>query len=179
MMPPQKEFTYDGKVPISTHNKLFVLLGILGSIISLLGLIKMPAQLYFVAGSTLLLFTALHFKLVYFIALELILIAGHGAILLGIGPALQFAIPILLCVQLLFFYYLSGQLTNLFILIGIAGIALLSIGLAYENQWFFFCGGSAVACYAFYNTSSKRASLIWAILNCLFALIAILKIIVF
>lgn len=176
-MPPQKEFTYDGKVPISTHNKIFVLLGILGSTISLLGLINMPAQLYFVAGSSLLLLTALHFKLVYFIALELILIAGHGAILLGIGATLQLAIPILLCVQLLFFYFLSGQLNNLFILIGIAGIALLSIGLSYENQWIFFSGGSAVACYAFYNASDKRVSLIWAVLNCLFALIAILKII--
>ena len=109
-------------------------------------------------------------------ALEIILLSGHGAILLGIGTVLQLALPILLCVQLLVFYFLSGRLNNIFLLIGIAGIAVISIGFAYENQWIFFIGSAFVAIYAFYNVQRHRVSLLWAVLNVLFALIAITKI---
>ena len=104
--------------------------------------------------------------------------AGHAVILLKIGNMLQLALPILLTLQLLTFYFLSGQLNNLFLLIGIAGIAFLSLGFSYENQWIFFLGGSAVAIYAFHCTyKGKKIALLWAILNTLFALIAILKLI--
>lgn len=155
---------------------LFLLSGILGSCILFLGLTKSPAQLYYVIGSTLLLFAALHFRLIYFIALELILIAGHGAALMHIGPALQVAMPTLLTLQLLAFYFLSGQLNNLFLLIGITGIALHSIGFVYENQWIFFFGGLAIAIYAFYAAyRGKKAALLWAILNSLFTLTAVYK----
>ncbi|HHF7347292.1 TPA: hypothetical protein ACPSKE_000450 [Legionella feeleii] len=161
-----------------TQDELFLLIGIIGSIILLVGLTQTPAQSYYVVGSLLLLFTSLHFKLIYFIALEMILIAGHGAILLGIGTALQMALPILLCLQLLCFYLLSGQINNFFLLIGIIGIAVLSVGFAYENQWVFFAGSLAVAIYAFYSAyKGKRITLLWAFLNSLFALIAILKLI--
>ncbi len=138
----------------------------------------MPAQVYYVIGSILLLLTSLHFRLIYFIALELILIAGHGAILLHIGNTLQIALPVLLSLQLLIFYLLSGQLNNFFLLIGISGIAFLSIGFAYENQWVFFFGSISIAIYAFYCTfQGKSITLLWAVLNSLFALIAVYKLI--
>ena len=164
---------------ISTFkDKLFLLCGVLGSYILLFGLGQTPAQLYYVVGSALLLLTAIHYKLIYFIALEMILIAGHGATLLQIGSMLQLALPILLTVQLLTFYFLSGRLNNLFLIIGITGIAVLSTGFTYENQWIFFLGSSAIAIYAFYCFyRGKTIALLWALLNSLFALISIFKLI--
>jgi hypothetical protein len=157
---------------------LFLFCGIVGACILLSGLFYGPAQLYYVLGSILLLFTALHFKLTYFMALELILISGHGAILLEFSNHLQIALPILLSVQLLFFYLLSGQLSNVFLVVGISGIALLSIGFAYANQWVFFLGSISIAIYAFYTAyQGKPITLLWAILNTLFALTAVVKLI--
>ncbi|MBA3535133.1 MAG: hypothetical protein H0T84_00760 [Tatlockia sp.] len=165
-------------VNLKLKDYLFLLSGIVGSCILFLGLIKTSPQLYYVVGSTLLLFTALHFRLIYFIALELIIIAGHGASLLHIGTTLQIAMPILLTLQLFAFYCLSGQLSNVFLLIGIAGIAFHSVGFSYENQWIFFFGSISIAIYAFYvYFKGKKAALLWAILNSLFALTAVYKLI--
>ncbi|MCA0403657.1 MAG: hypothetical protein LCH30_07630 [Proteobacteria bacterium] len=159
-------------------DRFYFSIGILGSLILLYGLTQDISQPYFVIGGFLLLTTAVHFKLFYFMALETILIAGHGTIFLGIGRTLQFILPILLTLQLLFYYVFSGQLKNIYIFLGILGISLLSIGFSYENQWVFFLGSSFIAIYAFYYTKEKKAAFIWAVLNSLFALIAITKLII-
>lgn len=157
-------------------DRLYFFAGIIGSLVTIYGLLHYPFQLYYVIGSFFLLTTAVHFKLTYFIALEMILLGGHGTILLRIGPVLQVALPVLLCLQLLAYYLLSGQLRNLFLLIGIFGIALLSVGFAYSNQWIFFFGGISIAVYAFYLAyQGQRIALLWAILNTFFALFAIIN----
>ncbi|MBA2656872.1 MAG: hypothetical protein H0U70_07780 [Tatlockia sp.] len=159
-------------------DNLFLLNGFVGSCILFMGLVQNPAQLYYVIGSSLLLITALHFKLIYFIALELIIIAGHGASFLHIGTTMQVAMPSLLTLQLLAFYFLSGQLNNIYLLVGIAGIALHSAGFAYANQWIFFFGSLLIAIYAFYAYfKGKKVALLWAILNSLFTLTAAYKLI--
>jgi hypothetical protein len=159
---------------------LFTFIGILGASTVLYGLLTQPvAQVYYVTGAAMLLLTAIYFRLTFFVALELILIAGHGAILLGIGQVLQAGIPILLTTQFLAYYLLSGQLNNIFRLIGIIGIALLSIAFAYENQWIFLYGSLAVSIFAFYQVYQKRwAALLWAALNSIYAVIAAYKILV-
>lgn len=177
MIQRQKEFTYVGEnLNKKYKDYFFLLIGVLGSLITLLGLWMLPAHIYFVIGSSLLLLTSIYFKLTYFIALEMILIAGHGVILLNIGSVLQFALPVLLCLQLLVFYFLSSQLNNIYIVIGIVGIAMLSIGFAYENEWIFFIGSASVAIYAFFLSQQNRVSLLWVFLNTLFAVIAIVRI---
>lgn len=148
----------------------------MGSLISLCGLYNEPAQIYYVIGSSLLLITSIYFQLFYFIALEIILIAGHGTILLGIGSVLQLALPLLLSLQLLVFYFLSDRLNNIYLIIGVVGIALISAGFAYNNQWVFFSGSLGIAIYAFYSAQKNRACLVWAILNTLFAIIALARI---
>lgn len=160
------------------RQKIYILIGIIGSLFSLYGTSQAhgTAQTYFVIGSSLLLIAAIYFGLFYFIALEIILIAGHGTILLDIGTVLQVALPVLLSVQLLFFYFLSGRLNNIYLLTGILGIALISTGFAYNNQWVFFSGSLAIVIYAFYSAKKSRPSLIWAILNLMFALEALVKI---
>lgn len=161
----------------SKFKKIFFLLtGIFGACIIFFGQTKTSPQLYYVIGSMLLLFTALHFRLIYFIALELIIMSGHCAALLHIGTILQIAMPSLLTLQLLAFYCLSGQLNNIYLLIGIAGIAFHSIGFAYENQLIFFLGSISIATYSFYlYRKGKKVALLWAILNSLFTLTAIYK----
>ncbi len=153
-------------------------MGIIGALIILYGLTQLQAQRYYVIGAFFLLAAAIFFELTYFVALELILIAGHGAVLLGIGPVSQAVLPILLCLQLLFYYLLSGQLKNIFRLIGILGIALLSIAFSYEDLWVFFFGGLAVAIFSFYQVyRGHLVALIWAILNAIFAFFSLFKIV--
>ncbi len=163
---------------LSTNkDKFFLIIGILGACFTLLGLVQNFPHPYHVVGSLLLLSTALHYKLDYFIALEIIIIAGHGSILLNISQILQIALPLLLCLQLLTYYFLSGQFNNIFLLTGIVGIAIISIGFSYANQWIFFLGSVFIAAYAFYVVPSTRIALLWAVLNSLFACIAVVKLV--
>ncbi|MDP3269742.1 MAG: hypothetical protein Q8M40_11965 [Legionella sp.] len=149
-------------------------LGVLGALIILYGHTQSYPQVYYIFGSFSLLLTAIHYKLVYFIALELILAAGHSAILLGVGPYTQSALPVLLCFQLLIFYLMMGKDNSIFLLIGVVGIALLSLGFAYNNQWIFFSGSLFVAIYAYYSGYKEYyASYIWAVLNTVFAVLAL------
>jgi hypothetical protein len=180
MMQWLKEFISSGNntlIPSKDNGYLF--LGALGGCLTFLGLFLpvQPAQICFVAGSALLLITAVYFKLIYFIALEVILISGHGAMLFEIGTKLQIALPILLSLQLLMFYYLSGQLTNIFILVGITGIALLAVGFAYQDQFIFFGGSSAIAIYAIYAAKQTKPAWLWGIINISFSLCTLYKII--
>ena len=176
-----KGYIYVGDHHLNTRHKNFfyIAIGILGSLVTMYGLSQSPeaAQIFYVIGSSLLLITSIYFRLFYFIALEIILIAGHSTILLKIGTILQLALPSLLCVQLLVFYFLSGRLNDIFLIIGIIGIAFISAGFAYNNQWVFFFGGAAIAIYAFYSARRNPVSLLWAILNSLFAIIALFRII--
>lgn len=161
---------------VNSHNNAYIALAIIGSVINLYGNIQSFPQFYYILGSLALLITAIHFKLIYFIALEIILSAGHTALLLGVGRYTQLALPILLCTQLFIFYLMIGKENTLLLLIGIVGIALLSCGFSYNNQWIFFIGGSFVAIYAYYNAyKGLYASYIWAIMNTLFAFSAFYK----
>lgn len=162
---------------VKYKNYFYLFIGIIGSLICLCGLYEEPAQIYYVIGSSLLLITSIYFQLFYFIALEIILIAGHGTILLGIGTVLQLALPLLLSVQLMVFYFLSDRLNNIYLIIGVVGIAVISAGFAYNNQWVFFSGSLGIAIYAFYSVRRNRVCLVWAILNTLFAIIALARII--
>ena len=121
--------------------------------------------------------TAIYFRLLYFIALELILIAGHSAIILGIGPDTQIFLPILLCLQLLIFYIMFGKVNSVFLILGIFGIAFLSVACAYNNQWIFFTGSTCIATYAYYSGYKKKLypSYIWAVLNTVLAALSLYR----
>lgn len=154
----------------------YVLLGLIGALIILYGHGQNYPQTYYIFGSFALLITAIYYKLFYFVALEIILFAGHLAILLGVGPYVQFALPVLLSFQLLVFYLMEGRITTIFLLLGIIGIALLSVGFAYNNQWIFFWGSLFVAIYAYYiGYKGRYPAYIWAFLNTIFAGIALYK----
>lgn len=166
-MPLPKGFYFIGEhIKLSINTLSFLLIGTIGALIVFLGVLHEPSQNYFVFGSLMLLITAIRFRLIYFIALEIIILCGHGAILLEIGPIIQMFLPILLSVQLFVYYWLSGALKNVFRIIGIIGIALLSIGFSFKNQWVFFVGSLCVAIYAIYSFyRGHKVAIIWAILN--------------
>lgn len=162
---------------INKYDYKYLVSGIVGALILLFGQSQTFPQPYYIIGSFALLITALHYKLIYFIALELILAAGHTAILIGIGLYTQIALPILLCIQLLIFYLMLGKENNIILLIGIIGIALLSLGFSHNNQWIFFFGALCISVYA-YHSGYKGCypSYIWAILNTIFACLALYRI---
>lgn len=153
----------------------YAILGVLGAIILVIGRLHVNVpQIYYIVGSFLLLITSIYYKLVYFIALEIILIAGHTAILVHLGPYIQLALPIFLCLQLAIFYLMIGKGNNLILLIGVVGIALLSLGFSYHQQWIFFFGSFFISFYAYYEGYKGRSiSYIWAVLNTFFAIIAL------
>ena len=151
--------------------QLFLSLGLIGACIIIDGLTKANPHMHYVIGAFCMLATAIYFRLTYFIALEMILIAGHGAVLLGIGSTIQIILPILLTTQLLMYYLLIGELNHFYRLIGIFGIALLSIGFSYPHQWIFFLGSSAIAFYAFFQAyEGETIALLWAVLNVIFVI---------
>lgn len=155
-----------------TSDALFIALGIAGAFIGLWGYFQSTPYKFYVVGSTLLLFTALHYKLLYFIALECILLACHGSIMLNIGFYTQIALPILLCFQLLIFYIMLGKQNSVLLIIGIVGIAMLSLGFASNNQWMFFSGSTCIALYAYYCIyKGIYPAYIWAAVNSIFALL--------
>jgi hypothetical protein len=160
-------------------NYSYYFLGILGAVTVVFGHLQTQPQLYYIFGSCALLITAIHYNQIYFIALEIILASGHFALLLGLGAYIRLALPLLLCIQLLIFYIMYGKKINIFLVIGILGIELIASGFVYNNQWIFFMGGLFVAIYSYYDGfKGKMPSFLWAILNSIFSLIALYKIII-
>jgi len=175
----QREYYYDGRQLKKTWERFFILLGLLGGVAVLYSTGLKNPQPGYIIGSAFLLVVAIHYKLIYFIALEMILISGHTAILLGIGPNIQVALPCLLSFQLFIYFLMTGQLKNIYLLIGISGIALLSIGFAYNNDWIFFLGSMAIGIYAFYKAiRGTKPCYLWAFLNLTFAMVSIYNLLI-
>ncbi|MCC5792523.1 MAG: hypothetical protein JJT82_07965 [Legionellaceae bacterium] len=154
----------------------FISIGIIGALSKLYGIAQPYPQPWYVLGAFLLLLTAIHFKLIFYIGLETILLAGHFSIMLGLHERIQIALPILLSLQLAVYYLLAGRLKNPWLWFGLTGIILLSLAFHYPQQWILFSGCVCISSYAFYRSvNTERISLLWAILNSLFAIQAILK----
>lgn len=160
-------------------NLISIITGVVGGVITYSGMFVEFPHPYYVTGSFLLLLTAIHYRLYFFVALEIILISGHTSFLLGIGTILQVALPILLCFQLLFYYFFSGQTRDFSIYIGIFGIGFFSVGFSIQSQWIFFLGSLSIAIFAFFEVlRSNKISFLWLILNLMFAITTLTRIIV-
>lgn len=163
------------------NSALALLIGILGACITLYGYLFQASfpQPYYIAGSLALLITATYCQIIYFIALELILFSGHLAIILGSGPYTQAALPLLLSLQLFIFFLMMNKENIYFWSIGVAGISLLSIGLAFKNEWYFFFGSLFISIYSTYIIyKGNKIAYLWAFLNTLFALLALYQLVI-
>ena len=108
----------------------------------------------------------------------MIFISGHAAILLGIGTISQIALPVLLSFQLLFYYLFSGQTSDFTIIIGVFGIALITVGFLINTALVLLLGSSLISIYAYLNLEkSNNISVIWLILNLMFAFVALVRMI--
>lgn len=170
-MPLQKAFTLNGN-PIKTTAKevVFLIIGLIGGFLLLFEFVKLQPA-FLLIGRGLLLISAVYFRLTYFIAMQLILLASYGGIYLGIGSTLTLILPILLSFQLLIYYLLSGELKSVFRFIGIAGIAILSIGLTLNIPLILLFGNLSVGIYSYYAAyQGQYQAIIWGILNTLFVI---------
>ena len=156
----------------------YLALGVLGAILTIYGhLFQNVPHFYYIVGSIALMIMAIHYELVYFIALELILAAGHTAILIGFGLYTQIALPILLCLQLLLFYLMFGKENLLITIIGILGIIMISFGFSYHDPWVFFVGSLCIAGYSAYiGYRGCAPAYLWAVVNAVFAITALYRI---
>ncbi len=160
-----------------TKEYLFITIGVIGALIILFG-ISVNSHINYVIGSSLLLLTAFYYKYTYFIALEMIIIAGHGAVLLGLGHNSQIILPILLCIQLLFYYLLSGKLNDIYRIVGIIGIVLLTMAFSFNNILYILLGSIGVAIFSINQViKGKTIAIIWAILNIIAIFVTLYKII--
>jgi hypothetical protein len=160
------------------QDALYLSSGIIGALVILYDFAQAQTQidLCYVIGASFMLISAIYFKFTYFVALEMIVIAGHGAVLLDLGTKAQIVLPILLCVQFLAYYLLSGQLNNIFRLVGIIGIALVSIAFSFANQWIFMFGCLCIAFFSFYLVYRGRiVALLWAVLNMTIVIISFFR----
>ena len=156
---------------------LFIALGFIGAIIILYGATQNHTAIYYLIGGVALLTTAVYFRLLYFIALQLILFAGLSGMALGSGPYTLFYLPILLCFQLFIFYIMYSKENSILLMLGIIGIALLSIGFAYNHSWIYLIGCVFVATYSYYSGyKGMYASYIWALLNTFLAFLTLYRI---
>lgn len=157
---------------------LCLIFGIIGSAILVYAVIFIDTasvHTFYAIGSALMLVTALRFKLNFFIALETILLSGHGASILQINPLVAVSLPILLSIQFIIYILLSGLLTTIFPIIGTIGIACISVGFIVNNQLIFFIGGLSIACYGYYlSLNGKPVALLWAVTNAIFTINALI-----
>jgi len=108
----------------------------------------------------------------------MIIIAGHGAALLGLGHSSQIILPILLCIQLLFYYLLSGKLNDIYLIVGVVGIVFLTMSLSLDNVFYILLGSIGTAVFSISQVfKGKSIALIWAILNIMAIFITIYKLI--
>ena len=88
----------------------YIWIGIWGDLFILFGSTQAYPKPFYIIGGIALLITAMHYKLVFFVALEVIIVTAHLAIVLsGVGPYIQVALPALLCFQLFIFFLMIGK----------------------------------------------------------------------
>ena len=71
---------------INVMQQFFVFLGVIGAIVCFCGVIHPTSNGVSAIGAALLLATSIFYRLNYFIALEVIVLASHGAVFFGLGP---------------------------------------------------------------------------------------------
>jgi hypothetical protein len=165
---------------VVTNTKPFdyivILLGVVGVLFNIYGQTLAYPQPYYVAGSFLLLVVAVYFHLLFFTGLEAILLSGHFALMLDLNYRIQFALPILLCLQLVVYYLYVGRLKSMSVWFGLTGIAFLSIGFSYHRQWVFLVGSIFITLYSFRKVRETAGlSIIWGILNAFFTIFVAIK----
>lgn len=156
------------------YKSMGLFFGIIGAVALLAGNLFLDSDaryLVFLIGSGLLLITAIVYRQLYYIFLELILVSGSATSFLNFNSIVRGAIPMLLSLQVFLYFFMLGRFREKSLLIGCIGIALLSIGFAVANYWIYLFGSALVAIYSFLiYLKGVKVALLWTILNTCFTL---------
>lgn len=132
--------------------------------------------LFFSIGALCLFFTAVCENQVLLAMLQLILLAGAGAMYANFNIIFRTALPILLSIQTMVFFVLTGKSRDFETIIGCLGILCLALGFTTHNQVISFIGGAAITAYAaLLVRQGFRLAGFWIVLNAYFTLSAILN----
>ena len=132
---------------------------------------------YFSLGAFCLFLTAILENLALLAMMQLILLAGAGAMLAHFNLIFRTALPILLSVQAILFFGLSGKLRDWETVLGCLGTLFLALGFCTHNPYISFVGAASVTGYAFslYRGGNKPA-IYWIALNSYFTIASLMKI---
>lgn len=131
---------------------------------------------YFSLGAFCLFITAIIENIPLLAMLQLILLAGAGAMLAHFNLIFRTALPILLSIQAILFFGLSGKLKDLQTILGCAGTLFLALGFCIHNPYISFIGAASITTYAFFlYRSGVKPAIFWIALNSYFAVASIMK----
>jgi hypothetical protein len=148
-------------------------IGVVGMLISSYG--NLIHQLHtqkwcYFFGASLLLVSSLLERHKFFIALQIIIVAGTITAFTPFSFLLKAAIPIILSAITIIYFAITKQLEDKLTLLGSLGIAFLAAGYAVSRPIVFFFGAVVLMIYSFISYRRGAAiALIWALLNVIFA----------
>jgi len=130
---------------------------------------------YFV-GALLLLISSILEKQLFFIVLQIIITSGTGIAFAVWIPTFKATIPIILSLLAIVYFTKRGQLQDKTTILGIIAIAVLAAGYAVTKPFVYFLGAVLLMAYSFISFKQGiKIALLWAILNAVFAITAILN----
>ena len=131
---------------------------------------------YFSLGAFFLFITAITENLALLAMLQLILLAGAGAMLAHFNLIFRTALPILLSIQAMLFFGLSGKLHDKVTILGCFGTLCLALGFCTHNPYIAFVGAASVTCYSFsLYRSGHKSAIYWIALNSYFTVASLIK----
>ncbi len=131
--------------------------------------------LYFFAGNVLLV-SALMERAVYFIILEVIVVASTVIAFVPGHLILKAAVPLVMSAVAIPYLLSKEQYRNLASILGILGLVSLALGYALIHPLIYFLGGFFLAIYSFIAYfQGERIAILFAVLNTIFAATALLS----
>lgn len=174
--------TQDNKTnkKIIGNHKINLLIGIIGMLIASSGNLLTEAILRkecFLIGAILLLISSLLERQLFFILLQIIIVVGTAIAFTSLSPLYKTLVPIVLSIIAIIYFISQGLLKDWLTFIGCLGIAFLAAGYAITEPVIYLLGAVTLMIYSF--GSYRRGvtiALLWAILNAVFALTAIIAV---
>jgi hypothetical protein len=158
---------------------LSIQIGVVGLLCAIIGNLYPETMLQkhlYLAGGVLLFISALREREEYFIALEVVVTICALLAYLPDHGELKMAVPLVLSLFSIAYLYYRGLLRSWLSLVGVTGLVLLGLGYATLNPLIYLAGGIVLTIYS--AVSYYRGvgiALLWAILNAVFALTALIS----
>jgi hypothetical protein len=133
-----------------------------------------PAQkTYYLTGAILLFISSLLERQLFFTILQVVLISGTAVAFATLPVFVKAAIPLVLSIIAIIYFYISGLLRDRLTFFGCAGMLFLAAGYAVSYPVFYFLGALIVMIFSFISYSrGVTLGLLWGVLNAIFTITA-------